>query len=350
MNYTTDMEQADWIVVGAGPAGIAAVGKLLDHAIPSEKIIWIDPAFRVGDLGEKWHSVPSNTKVELFLKFLQGCRSFGYSQQFPIDRLKPQDTCLLQEIATPLQWITDQLLKKVVHHRVEALGLNRMHGWWEVKTTGPTLRAKNLILAVGADSKTLPYSDLTAIPLEVALCPAKLKQVIDAKDVVAVFGSSHSAVLVLANLLQLELKKVYNFYRSPHVYAVDLEKWILFDDTGLKGFAATWARKNLDGSLPQKLERILVSDHAFEESLALCTKVVYAVGFERRKLPVLEQYENVQYHETTGIIAPGLFGLGIAFPQAKLDPLGNRTLRVGLWKFMDYLNAIFPIWLKIAHQ
>lgn len=42
-----------WLVIGAGPAGIAAVGKLIDHKIPGDQIGWLDPAFGVGDLGAK---------------------------------------------------------------------------------------------------------------------------------------------------------------------------------------------------------------------------------------------------------------------------------------------------------
>ena len=41
-----------WTVIGAGPAGIAAVGKLLDHGIAGEDIAWIDPAFAAGDIGD----------------------------------------------------------------------------------------------------------------------------------------------------------------------------------------------------------------------------------------------------------------------------------------------------------
>jgi hypothetical protein len=93
----------------------------------------------------------------------------------------------------------------------------------------------------------------------------------------------------------------------------------------------------------------LTSDHTFEESLALCNKAIYAVGFEKRKLPVLEQYEHLHYDDRTGIIAPGLFGLGVAFPQAKINPLGQVDFRVGLWKFIDYLNSILPIWVKYAN-
>jgi len=58
-----------WTVIGAGPAGIAAVGRLLDHGIAPEEIAWVDPAFAAGDLGAKWRSVSSNTQVGLFLSY-----------------------------------------------------------------------------------------------------------------------------------------------------------------------------------------------------------------------------------------------------------------------------------------
>lgn len=46
-----------WAVIGAGPAGIAAVGRLMDHGIPASKILWVDPHFSAGDLGRYWSSV-----------------------------------------------------------------------------------------------------------------------------------------------------------------------------------------------------------------------------------------------------------------------------------------------------
>ncbi len=339
----------DWTVVGAGPAGIAAVGKLIDRGIPPEKIGWIDPRFSVGDLGEKWNQVPSNTKIELFLRFMLDSHAFEYQKRpakFPIDDLDPNDTCLLQYIAEPLQWITDHLKKKVHPVQRTATSLNLGDGRWEIKTDKDSVYAKNVVLAIGAQPRTLCYKGAEVISLETALNPGKLAKVVGPHDTVGVFGSSHSAILVLANLLNLPVKSVINFYRSPNRYAVYLEDWLLFDDSGLKGFTAKWARQNLDGKLPKNLKRILFSEHTFEESFALCNKVVYATGFDRRKLPILEQYEQVNYDDKTGIIAPGLFGLGIAFPQSKFDRLGHLELRVGLWKFMDYLNSILPIWLQ----
>ncbi len=142
------------------------------------------------------------------------------------------------------------------------------------------------------------------------------------------------------------MKSVVNFYRSPHLYAVYFDDWILFDNTGLKGFSAKWAKENLDGTLPKNLQRGLISDHAFEESLAFCNKAIYATGFERRKIPLLEQFESLAYDDKTGIIAPNLFGCGIAFPQAKFNRIGHLEHRVGLWKFMEHLDEMLPIWVK----
>lgn len=334
----------DWIVIGAGPAGIAAVGKLLDHGV--QKIGWIDPDFRVGDLGQKWACVPGNTKVKLFSRFLEDCKAFE-NQKRPrskFDSYGPEEYCLLGDVVEPLQWVTDHLKSKVHPIPGMAMALRLSNGEWEVKLKKRSVFGKKVMLAVGSDPKMLPLTGADVIPLETALHPEKLKGVVGPKSTVGVFGSSHSAFLTLANLIDLGVKAI-NFYRSPHRYAIHQKDWILFDSTGLKGFTAEWALKNIDGVLPSLLTRVPIFDPTFEESLALCTEVVYATGFSRRKLPVLEQYQGHPYDEQTGLIAPGLYGIGIAFPQAKFDRLGHLEYLVGLWKFMDYLNIILPFWI-----
>jgi hypothetical protein len=50
------IKKADAIVVGGGPAGIAAVGKLLE-TIPDGKIVWIDRSFEGGSL-QLYREVP----------------------------------------------------------------------------------------------------------------------------------------------------------------------------------------------------------------------------------------------------------------------------------------------------
>jgi len=55
-------------------------------------------------------------------------------------------------------------------------------------------------------------------------------------------------VLALANLHQHHPKRLIQFYRTPHRYAIYYDDWILYDDSGLKGFAAKWAKEHLDRS------------------------------------------------------------------------------------------------------
>lgn len=202
-------ETLDWVVIGAGPAGIAAVGSLLDSKIPEHKIGWLDPMFEVGDLGRKWQNVPSNTAVRLFLKFIHARHSFDYKQKekdFSIDHLDPNSHCLLKEIVEPLQWITHRLMKKVKTVRDEATALRQNRGNWEVKTKTTSIFTKNVILATGSEPKQLSYTHTTIIPLEIALNPSKLSKAFDYQYVIGVFGSSHSAILILPNLQQLAPK------------------------------------------------------------------------------------------------------------------------------------------------
>ena len=167
------------MIIGAGPAGIAAVGKLLDSGISAQKIGWMDPFFQVGDLGKKWSQVSSNTEVALFLRFLLDCKAFAYkdcSKSFAIDQLRPEDTCLLENIAKPLQWITDHLKQKVIKIQDKALTLNLMNNRWKVKTEKSQFFTKNLILATGCAERKLTYPDIEEIPLDSALNLEKLEK------------------------------------------------------------------------------------------------------------------------------------------------------------------------------
>src|SRR5271168_1690337 len=337
-----------WTVIGAGPAGIAAVGRLLDHGIAPEKIAWNDPAFAVGDLGQKWRPVSSNTIAGTFLSFLNGSAAFRFAEAppTPLREVDPEETCALALVAEPLVWVTQQLRERVHVFQTTATALHLQNRQWRIDTPQQEVVSENVVLAVGAVPKSLSYPHLDEIPVEVALDPEKLARQPLEGATVAVFGSSHSSMIVLPNLLRHPVKKVINFYQSPLKYAVYLDDWILFDDTGLKGRAAAWARENIDGVYPEKLERCWVSSREFEGKLEACDRVVYTVGFERRKLPATPQWGELEYNQQNGIIATGLFGLGIAFPEYAKDPYGFGQHRVGLKKFMDHLDSVLPLWLR----
>jgi cation diffusion facilitator CzcD-associated flavoprotein CzcO len=339
-----------WTVIGAGPAGIAAIGKLLDQGIAPEEIAWIDPAFAAGDLGAKWRSVSSNTQVGFFLSYLNDSPAFRFSAAppMPLREVDPDETCALALVADPLVWITEHLQARVRTFETSATALFLEGRQWRVETTQQELNSKNVILAVGAVPKKLDYPQLKEIPLEVALDPEKLARESLENATIAVFGSSHSSMIALPNLLRHPVEKVINFYRSPPRYAVYLDDWILFDDSGLKGRAADWARENIDGVHPDRLERCWVSSPDFEDKLVACDRAVYTVGFERRTLPETKQWGQLEYNPNNGILAPGLFGLGIAFPARATDRYDYVEYRVGLKKFMDHLHSVLPVWLRYS--
>lgn len=339
-----------WAVIGAGPAGIAAVGKLLDSGVPGDAIAWLDPNFGAGDLGAKWRPVSSNTKVATFLEYLHGATSFGFADApaMPLTETDPEETCALALVAEPLLWITEQLRSRVAVHQTTATSLILRDRRWQIETHQQTLTSSNVILAIGATPKTLNHPQLREIPLEVALDPEQLREQPLENATVAVFGSSHSSMIVLPHLLRLPVGKVINFYRSPLSYAVYLDDWILFDDTGLKGRAAVWARENIDGELPDRLQRCLVDGPDFDEALAECDLAVYTVGLQRRQLPETPQWGRLDYNADNGILAPGLFGVGIAFPARAVDRYGYVEYRVGLKKFMDHLDDVLPLWTRYS--
>jgi cation diffusion facilitator CzcD-associated flavoprotein CzcO len=339
-----------WAVIGAGPAGIAAVGKLLDRGISGHEIAWIDPDFAAGDFAAKWRSVSSNTKVGTFLDYLNGCTAFRFSEapSMPLTETDPEETCALALVADPLLWITERLRERVDTLESTATGLVLENRRWRIETTQQDLTSANVILAVGATPKTLNYSQLQEIPLDIALDPEKLALQPLENATVAVFGSSHSSMIVLPHLLHHPVAKVINFYRSPLRYAVYLDDWILFDDSGLKGRAADWARENIDGVLPDRLERCLVDGPGFDDKLAECDLAVYTVGLERRTLPETRQWGQLDYNADNGILAPGLFGVGIAFPARAVDRYGYVEYRVGLKKFMDHLDEVLPLWSRYS--
>ncbi|AQT82316.1 pyridine nucleotide-disulfide oxidoreductase [Mycolicibacterium litorale] len=338
--------QFRWTVIGAGPAGIATVGRLIDNGIRPDEIGWLDPEFAVGDFGTKWSVVSSNTRVGGFIDFLEASTAFQFRRapQFAIRSLDPRQTCPLATVAEPLRWITGRLAERVVTIKSTATRLELSQRRWTVHTEEAIFTSDNVVLAIGSEPRSLDYSNVREIPLSVAVDSHKLGMERLDGATVAVFGASHSTMLVLPNLLSQPVTRVVNFYQRPLRYAVEFDGWTLFDDTGLKGHAADWARQNLDGRLPQRLQRCHVGDPRFEDLLDQCDHVVYTVGFEPRRIDA-PQWGPLQHNASNGIIAPGLFGVGIAFPGYRLDPTGYGEHRVGLEKFMEQLDTCMPIWL-----
>lgn len=345
-------------VIGAGPAGIAAIGLLLDNGIKPQNIIWIDPCFQVGMLGKRWSSVSSNTKASLFTDFLNASPSFDYEKisknytRFPLQSLNGEETCELKYVVDPLQAVTNNLLHSIPHLQDNVIKIQRVmnagSSLWLLRTEkDQEITANLVILASGSTPKEIQTS-IPTIPLEEAMQIEKLKAACSPSDTVAVFGSSHSAIMIIRDLCELGVKKVVNFYRSPILYAEYLPGGgIKNDSTGLKGKTRTWALNNFDSkgqSLIPKLTRFESTKEMTDAHLPNCDKAIYAIGFEKRQVEI-EGNPGLKYDCKTGKVADGIYGCGIAFPELAPDAVGKLEHQVGLWKFMKYMKRMVPIWI-----
>lgn len=338
-----------WCVIGAGPAGIANVGILIEQGVSPNDILWIDKEFYVGDFGKYWGEVYSNTTVNLFLKFLNEISGFNFIKKpyiFSLEKMPSESFCQLKEVTAALLWVTSYL-RSIVISKIDCVNSLSISdsGLWQVSTNSYSYSAEKVILATGATPKTLSYEGIKEISIYDALNPTKLQYKINDNDRIAVFGSSHSSMIIMKNLLDIGIKEIINFYLTPHRYATKMGDWTLYDNTGLKEHTANWARINISYKLDPRIKRYKSNDKNIKENLFACNKAIYPIGFISRSPKILAEHIcNLDYDAHTGIIGPGLFGSGIAFPILKVDPTGRQESNVGLYKWMNDLRKVIPIW------
>lgn len=416
---------ADSVVVGAGPAGIAVLGHLLHNqqqpqsrsssspsSTPSRNV-WVDPSFSAGRVSARYRLVPSNTKVDLFCQFastLPPLNAIVSGAAEPnafteLRALRQDKGCELGKAADLLLMLSEGLGARDDVARakstVRAAELDVKSNTWRVSIDGrekdEDVLTRRLVLCTGSSPITAPLPVLQSaappisqIHLDTALNPPLLADALDRTEprTVAVIGASHSAILVLMNLYALASTthphlRIKWFTRHEKLrYAVDKGGWILYDNTGLKGEAAEWARANLeaDAFASSPASAVITRLHTptvtgeeealYRAELPGCSNVVQAVGYKRDPLPELtvagtQEPIGVEHDGLTGrffsslassagkggqTYVPGLFGAGIAFPERVTDPAGNVEHAVGFWKFMKFLNRVVPQWVSSTGQ
>lgn len=340
--------EIQWAVIGAGAAGILMIGKLLEEGVSGDRILWIDPFFDAGDIGRYWSEVPSNTTIQRFLEYFEAYRSFQYERvplEIDLKAMPKTKTCSLGVVGENLRWLTRHLKDQVCIYQGKVERLFEEAGVWRLCLSSKDFISEKVVMAVGSEPNELKANELTcvtqSVDLREALQPSRIADFFSPSDVVAVYGGSHSSVLVVKNLLEYGCE-VVNVIRSPYKYAVNCGDWILYDNTGLKGEAASWAKIHLHGCSSDICPKLTISflEHA-QTAVKKCQKSVAAIGFSARHLK-----PYIKYDPCMGIIARGLFGLGVAYPEEITTPLGQKEWNVGLAKFVRYLNKSYPFWVR----
>ncbi|KAK4142106.1 uncharacterized protein C8A04DRAFT_13504 [Dichotomopilus funicola] len=340
-------QTVDAIVIGAGPAGISAVGNLL-RAMPDAKIWWVDRTFDGGSIGRYYRELPSYSSVGEYLRFATTPSIFqtilDNSPQpnafTAMSELDPEMTCPLHLVGDLLTMLTDGLrvharvravygtVQKLVRHPKENQWTATLEAADGVGTAAPRtrIRAPMVVFCTGA-RPIVPEPSLPTpiLGLESSLSPTRLAKILPRNQprTIAVIGNGHSAVLVLRNLFRLAATthrqlRIRWFTRSEHFKYTgtwtpgnadtDAAKAIKRRmDMGLDaGEAANFARTMLDGDrlhksdagayitrhlLPPIPSTSTETDRIAREQKAIIPHLhdvhftIHAVGFARARMP-----------------------------------------------------------------
>jgi len=345
----------DWAVIGAGPAGITTIGVLIDNGVNPKNILWIDrgeikKGFHVGRLGERYDEVPSNTQPRLFLDFFDSCKAFPCklgNSIMPLQCSAPLRWCPLLYVIDPLQVVTDCLRNQVVAIEGTVTKLDRKsQESWSITIDDKTVhQATRTVLAIGSQPKRLNSKTIQEIDIDLVMKPTLLKHCVTKDDVIAIFGNGSSGVLAVRNLNDFGVKKIINFYKTPLRYFEIKRGKAINENTGLVSFTKEWAKNILEKKKPSHIIQVQNTKENLQKYLPECTKIISAVGFKRNAFCYLDKHPELSYNDQNGIIAPQLFGIGIAFP--KWDRSGDEPVRrVGINHFMRYAKQIIPLWMK----
>lgn len=214
----------------------------------------------------------------------------------------------------------------------------------------------------------------------------------DRESIIGIIGNSHSGVLAAMNLwtIATSLKKtvekreliIINFQRREVLFAEYRDDGIVWDNSGLKGRTAEWAKEHMsqtdsdqatsenhqgeseskDGIIRQiRFDRSQKSEkEIYEEYLPQLTHLIYAVGYDPSPLPSITinsiEISDEELHfdmHSSGFTyqdkrVKGLFGTGIAFPEETEDPEGHVEAAVGFGKFVKFAERVKREWGRVA--
>jgi len=316
-----------YAIIGFGIAGQLLILELLKSNISPKDIIICDQTFLGGDLAIKYGSVMSNTPWWKTKKALEIYTTD--IPDYPIDKCTP-----LREIANTCLKVALSAARNVEKLTTMVLSLEQTDSQWTIKHSFNSFNATTVFLTIGGTEKQLDIS-IPQIPLEIAMDKDKLKNYISS-DTIAVFGTSHSGVIVLDNLEALNTT-AYGIYKGSEPFVFEPKAY-----DGLKEHSSTIATEILQ----EKFSHISLTSWnnplAIHKALQKTTKVVIATGFKSKTLDT----KFIDYNpETAELQFSGLYGFGLAYPGVTI--LNGVTYKDNsVLSYQAQIQKCLPVLLK----
>jgi hypothetical protein len=265
----------DVCVIGAGPAGILSVCKLIDKGNEPEKMAWIDPEFCVGRFGKYYQDIRMASANDYnILYFTTSTYLRSVIDDFVCNCNENRSYApYIGEVVVALQRVTDHLLcnTEITGIQDSATHIIRNDDHWVVCAGNHHIICKRIIMATGFEPKHLVYDYLQEIPLDYAMTAKSLKPLIEADDKVVVFGNGLSAQLAIKALQELRCNRILRVY--PGSQALSMHH-------GYMSIGATNAQ--------------------IDEQLHQHNKVIYAIGYQEQVIAHQSKH-NITYIQTMGL-------------------------------------------------
>jgi len=330
--------EADVLVVGAGPAGIAAVVALQQR----RRVVWVDPEFQSGRL-KRFLTVPCNTKVDILASesnFRHPLLQHVGGSVAPALQKLIADAESLPGSTDPSQlgWTTlgacKRMFDAITSGALQAGGLSRCFGkvlrlthdgaHWVATVDSQQgqkcVKVRCVVLATGAEPKAAPVPN--ALSAEKTFDEDSLRQHLRPNQRLAVLGNSHTAAVALAKLGELAVPmslSITCFARRPLRCAEWLEhsQVYRYNSTGLKGFGAVFGREcMIHGTSWLQVKDVKDFSPEHWDWIIDCT------GYVKSQLPAIDgvtKAQDLPRDEASGALLgapPGLFALGVPWGEA----------------------------------
>jgi len=347
-------------VVGGGTSGIQAVAQLAMNS--NRQIFWFDAGNFQQGLMESCREVPANTKLEKHLNLWKRQEFLHWQSlhqpladaiaslhlktyQIPdLDRFDPSEGWLMLgdilEVFAQVQEALRLHAPNVSFIADTVESMTRRNAQWHLAAGMGSLTVDAVVLSPGSRPRKFVQHH-NDIPLLAALTFSHFRHSVEEQGLksVAVLGNSHSAALVLKNLVELGVPRVICVARRPMRHAewdAELNDY-RFSMSGLKGVASAFARQHgLDqewqGGRPE-LSSGNVEQWSWRDvesgRLAECDAIVQATGWDPAPVPdlvlsdrrtawsVSEASRDLDTYQLQlqGFTLENMYGTGIAFPE-----------------------------------
>lgn len=341
-------------VIGLGPAGCLFLACLPDEVLG--RVAVFDSGCVGGDLSKLYGNVRANLTCSKLAGALQAVPRWATARLEVFERYAPDACPRLADLCEQLRELMKPVLARGTLHSQHVDSMRREPAGWVVEAGG-TVRVAKVVVCTGGDPRRLGYTK-PVIPLEIGLDRAALASYIRPSDRVVVFGTAHSGTLVLRNLRDVGCRGTVAVHRgvpfrwaTPHTPECPchlLGGTGCHDSEGLKQESAAIAAAIVRGEWTEGGVSLvpLEDSEAVAKALEEADYVVYSVGFQARVPSMVglggETVDVTKYNVGTGLIAPGAWGFGMAFPAMYKKPQGGIAPDVGLPGFVGHILHCMP--------